>query len=204
MWEHNTGYMDSPVENVYATLKRCCPSSKKRLTHGDVNFENIIFDKKTNKIKALVDWEMSCLGDPLSDIGNFFLIFLKPRSLVPINAEPALRGKLNESLTEMEKGPSNKMLLVATDSIKHKKIPSEKRLLSQYKESFPGVGNNLERRVCFAKAVSCLRWISILKSAKRDDFKGHESRLYPLLKKHPDVAVEVLLKAARTFTKKCL
>ena len=38
---------------------------------------------------------MSCLGDPLSDIGNFFLIFLKPRSLVPINAEPALRGKLN-------------------------------------------------------------------------------------------------------------
>jgi aminoglycoside phosphotransferase (APT) family kinase protein len=201
IWEDNTGPMESLEESVYAKLKQCCPGSKLRPTHGDLNFQNIIFDKKTHKIKVIIDWEMSCIGDPLADIGNFLLMYLKPRSLMPKKSEP-LRGKLDESLTEMENGSPSKRLLV--DRMKNKTIPSEDDLLSQYEESFPGVGENFKRRVCFAKAVACLRWISILKSAADGDgFKGHESRLYPLLTKHPDVAVKVLLKAAHAFAKKC-
>jgi aminoglycoside phosphotransferase (APT) family kinase protein len=202
IWEDNTGPMESLEESVYAKLKQCCPTSKLRsLTNGDFNFRNIIFDEKTLKIKAILDWEMSCIGDPLADIGNFLLIYLKPKSLVSKKPDP-LKGKLDKSLTEMKNDRPSKILLV--DHMKYKKIPSEERLLSQYEKSFPGVGNNFERRVCFAKAVACLRWISILKSAADGDgFKGHESRLYPLLTKHPDVAVKVLLKAAHAFAKKC-
>lgn len=38
------------------------------LVHGDYRLDNMMFDKASNRVLALVDWELSTLGHPLADL----------------------------------------------------------------------------------------------------------------------------------------
>ncbi|MEJ6494273.1 MAG: phosphotransferase family protein [Actinomycetes bacterium] len=38
------------------------------IVHGDYRIDNVILDPKTSEIIAVLDWEMSTLGDPISDL----------------------------------------------------------------------------------------------------------------------------------------
>lgn len=40
------------------------------LVHGDLHIGNVIANPETGKINAVVDWELTTLGDPLADIGS--------------------------------------------------------------------------------------------------------------------------------------
>lgn len=40
------------------------------LVHGDLHIGNVIADGQTGAINAVVDWELTTLGDPLADIGS--------------------------------------------------------------------------------------------------------------------------------------
>lgn len=40
------------------------------IIHGDFHFANVIFDDDTPKLVAMVDWELSTIGDPLLDLGH--------------------------------------------------------------------------------------------------------------------------------------
>jgi len=40
--------------------------------------DNVIFHKTELKIVALLDWELSTLGNPLSDLSSFSLIYNTP------------------------------------------------------------------------------------------------------------------------------
>ena len=48
--------------------------------HGDFNFRNLVFDDK-KRVKAVLDWEMACCGDPMSDLSEFVLCRAKPKAL---------------------------------------------------------------------------------------------------------------------------
>jgi len=39
------------------------------LVHGDWRIDNLLFDKETNALTAILDWELSTLGHPLADLG---------------------------------------------------------------------------------------------------------------------------------------
>ncbi len=39
------------------------------LLHNDFKFDNMIFDPGSGRVRAVVDWDMSTLGDPLFDLG---------------------------------------------------------------------------------------------------------------------------------------
>jgi Phosphotransferase enzyme family len=44
-------------------------SRKMCLTHGDFRLDNIVFDTEIpSKILAVLDWELSCVGDPMMDL----------------------------------------------------------------------------------------------------------------------------------------
>ena len=59
------------VENLIKWLDAHMPSpSGQCLLHNDFKYDNFILDKKTSDIKAILDWEMSTIGDPLMDVGS--------------------------------------------------------------------------------------------------------------------------------------
>jgi aminoglycoside phosphotransferase (APT) family kinase protein len=59
------------VEALHAELERTCPAeSGASIVHGDFRIDNTILDPADPAaVRAVVDWEMATLGDPLADLG---------------------------------------------------------------------------------------------------------------------------------------
>ncbi len=54
------------------------------LLHGDSRLDNIMFAPGTATVRAVLDWELSTLGDPLADLGQFLAVQdLPPDYLLP-------------------------------------------------------------------------------------------------------------------------
>jgi aminoglycoside phosphotransferase (APT) family kinase protein len=60
---------DGDVKLLHAKLgERIPPQSRSAIVHGDYRIDNTILDAvDATKVRAVLDWEMSTLGDPLSD-----------------------------------------------------------------------------------------------------------------------------------------
>nr|WSY56104.1 phosphotransferase family protein [Streptomyces sp. NBC_00886] len=57
------------VEELHAALGRRLPNSHApAVVHGDYRLDNVLVGED-DRIKAILDWEMSTLGDPLTDLG---------------------------------------------------------------------------------------------------------------------------------------
>ena len=48
------------------------------LIHGDFRFDNVIFDKTESSALAVLDWELSTLGHPLSDLAYYCMCLRLP------------------------------------------------------------------------------------------------------------------------------
>lgn len=61
------------IKSYFDKMNNYKIENNKKLTiiHGDIHFENIIFDLNKNKIIALVDWETCSIGNPLFDLTYF-------------------------------------------------------------------------------------------------------------------------------------
>ncbi|MBD0838032.1 MULTISPECIES: phosphotransferase family protein [unclassified Streptomyces] len=62
------------IDELHATLGRRLPTSPApAVVHGDYRLDNVLIGseppKGADRIKAVLDWEMSTLGDPLTDLG---------------------------------------------------------------------------------------------------------------------------------------
>lgn len=52
------------------------------IVHGDFRVGNLMYDAPRGRICAVLDWELSTLGDPLADLGHWFLFHdLRPDQL---------------------------------------------------------------------------------------------------------------------------
>ena len=40
------------------------------LIHGDFHFANVLIDRASPQVAAIVDWELTTIGDPLLDLGH--------------------------------------------------------------------------------------------------------------------------------------
>lgn len=69
----------SDVDTLYARLADAVPAeSGASVVHGDYRIDNAILDTADpGSIRALVDWEMATLGDPLADLG-LHLVYRDP------------------------------------------------------------------------------------------------------------------------------
>ncbi|MEV7913494.1 MULTISPECIES: phosphotransferase family protein [Streptomyces] len=57
------------IDELHASLGRELPSSPApTVVHGDYRLDNVLLGSD-DRIKAVLDWEMSTLGDPLTDLG---------------------------------------------------------------------------------------------------------------------------------------
>jgi aminoglycoside phosphotransferase (APT) family kinase protein len=58
------------IDELHARLERDVPPSKHiGIVHGDYRLDNVIVDGANDNVKAVLDWEMSTLGDQLADLG---------------------------------------------------------------------------------------------------------------------------------------
>jgi aminoglycoside phosphotransferase (APT) family kinase protein len=67
------------VETLHLRLAETCPAeSASSIVHGDYRIDNAILDAgDVGTVRALVDWEMATLGDPLTDVG-LYLVYSDP------------------------------------------------------------------------------------------------------------------------------
>ncbi|MHC0430552.1 phosphotransferase family protein [Streptomyces sp. O3] len=57
------------IDELHAALGRALPDSPApAIVHGDYRLDNVLLDAD-DRIGAVLDWEMSTLGDPLTDLG---------------------------------------------------------------------------------------------------------------------------------------
>jgi aminoglycoside phosphotransferase (APT) family kinase protein len=63
------------LDALAARLAETVPDTRRSsITHGDFRLDNCLLDPgMPGRIKAVLDWEMSTLGDPLTDLGMMFV-----------------------------------------------------------------------------------------------------------------------------------
>ncbi|MEU8775924.1 phosphotransferase family protein [Streptomyces sp. NPDC048606] len=58
------------VDELHSALGRSLPSSPApTVVHGDFRLDNVLIGGPDDAVRAVLDWEMSTLGDPLTDLG---------------------------------------------------------------------------------------------------------------------------------------
>jgi aminoglycoside phosphotransferase (APT) family kinase protein len=58
------------IDELHARLEQDIPQAKHiGIVHGDYRLDNVIVDWAKDTVKAVLDWEMSTLGDQLADLG---------------------------------------------------------------------------------------------------------------------------------------
>lgn len=77
------GHFSDMVE--FFGIKGSQPEDRASLVHGDYKLDNMIFHKTKPKVIAVLDWEMSTVGHPLSDLANFlngfYTVTIRPKYL---------------------------------------------------------------------------------------------------------------------------
>ncbi len=53
------------------------------VVHGDYRCDNVVFDPAQTRVLAILDWELSTLGDPLADFAYYVMIYRMPETGVP-------------------------------------------------------------------------------------------------------------------------
>jgi aminoglycoside phosphotransferase (APT) family kinase protein len=70
------------MESLIEWLPAHCPTEagKPSLVHGDFRIDNLIFMRDAPQVRAVLDWELSTLGNPLADIAYFCMCLRLPPS----------------------------------------------------------------------------------------------------------------------------
>ena len=83
--------LDSLAERLRTTVPA---SARAAVLHGDFRLDNCLLDPaRPGVVRAVLDWEMSTLGDPLADLGMLFVYWPqagedRPAELSPVTALP--------------------------------------------------------------------------------------------------------------------
>jgi aminoglycoside phosphotransferase (APT) family kinase protein len=84
VWE-KTKTRDLPIaETLHARLAECIPREPRTsLLHADFRLGNAIVDPATHRVAAVLDWELSALGDPRADLAFLLCSWDEPGDAAP-------------------------------------------------------------------------------------------------------------------------
>ena len=67
------------VERLIEWLPKTVPAQERTsIVHGDYRLDNMIFDPVEPRVKAVLDWELSTLGDPMADFTYLLMQWTMP------------------------------------------------------------------------------------------------------------------------------
>ena len=92
-WEksrtHDVPEVDELARRLAASIP---PQQRSTIAHGDYRFDNVVFaPDDPGTIGAVLDWELSTIGDPLADVGMLMLFWREPGEEFP----PLIPGVTN-------------------------------------------------------------------------------------------------------------
>ena len=84
------------MDKLMQWLSQNAPSNPRTtVVHGDYRIDNLIFDHDKPQVVSVLDWELSTLGDPLSDVAYCCMpYYLEPH-------HPALKGLSGRNVSDM-------------------------------------------------------------------------------------------------------
>ena len=88
-WVASRTHQVAEIDELGRRLASTVPAPERAsIVHGDFRLDNVVFDlDKPDRIRAVLDWELSSLGDPLTDVGLLMLFWREPGeatiSLIP-------------------------------------------------------------------------------------------------------------------------
>ncbi|XP_072456539.1 acyl-CoA dehydrogenase family member 10 isoform X2 [Notamacropus eugenii] len=84
------------MEQLIEWLPQHLPKAQKTtVVHGDFRLDNLIFDPEKAEVLAVLDWELSTLGDPLSDVAYNCLAHYLPSDF------PIIKGLSDLDITQL-------------------------------------------------------------------------------------------------------
>ncbi len=63
------------------------PAQRVSVVHGDYRLDNTVLDER-GAVRAILDWEICTLGDPLADVGLLMVYWSEPEDLSPLGPAP--------------------------------------------------------------------------------------------------------------------
>jgi aminoglycoside phosphotransferase (APT) family kinase protein len=89
-WERSKTREQPAVDELGRRLRAALPESgPPSIVHGDYRLDNtMLAPDDLGKVVAVLDWEMSTLGDPLADLGLFLLYWGSPTAQNVATGEP--------------------------------------------------------------------------------------------------------------------
>ena len=80
------------LDQVHARLAADVPAQgPAAIVHGDYRLDNLLLDPATGAVRAVLDWELTTLGDPLADLGLLLVYWAQPDdATVPLPDAPTL------------------------------------------------------------------------------------------------------------------
>jgi aminoglycoside phosphotransferase (APT) family kinase protein len=79
-WQASRTRAVPDIETLAARLGETMPAtSRLGIVHGDYRLDNCVVDlTEPGQVRAVLDWELSTLGDPLGDLGSLMLFWREP------------------------------------------------------------------------------------------------------------------------------
>jgi aminoglycoside phosphotransferase (APT) family kinase protein len=78
-WEMSKTRELPKLDDLTRRLGAAAPEQREiSLVHGDFHLRNLITSRQTGEVVAVLDWELSTLGDPLADMGSLLTYWPEP------------------------------------------------------------------------------------------------------------------------------
>ncbi|KAI8991478.1 kinase-like domain-containing protein [Mycotypha africana] len=87
--DEETGQVVGPIprlDEMFAWFKRNQVPDKATIIHGDFKIDNMIFHPTEPRVIGVLDWELSTVGHPLSDLSNLLQSFYVPATASDSNS----------------------------------------------------------------------------------------------------------------------
>ena len=103
-WEASKTRELPAIDELHHRLLESIPmQSPPGIVHGDYRFDNVIYaPDDPHRIAAVVDWEMSTVGDPLCDLGLLVVYWVTDPSDPAASALPGERASLGQGFPDRE------------------------------------------------------------------------------------------------------